>query len=927
MGDSMSAEEMRKRIQDLEREFQRLRADRDAREESERRLLGIFWESPVPTFVIDRDHILTQCNRAFERLTGLPAKDLIGSRDHWKAFYPKKRRLLADFIAEKAPEKDIVTFYGSRCRKSPVAEGAYEIEAFFPRLGEGGKWLLITAVPLKDEGGHVTGAIEILYDITERRQAEEALQDQEKKLTQIVHGSPIPTFVIDRNHVITHCNRAYENLTGLRAEDLIGTRNQWKAFFRKKKPVLGDLIVDRASEEEIAAISRGKIRKSAIAEGAYSIEAFFPDMEEKGRWLFITSAPLRDGEGMITGAVETLQDLTGRKRSEEALRTSERRYRTLLDFIPYPVAVFDLDGRVTYLNPGFTEVFGWGLEELEGKRIPFIPPELRKETIRKMKELFEKKMLLRHETKRLTRDGRILDVSIRAAFYSEFADIPAGIIAIHRDITREKRIARINEAILRISLALPGYPDLEDLLDYVNDEVKRVVGTEGSVIILLDQERQELFVLGASYDDRAAGRRAKETRFPMDQLVAGRVIRSGGPLIVNDTSGEPEFHARRDRKLGYKTRNLALAPLRSHDRINGVLCAINKKEGDFDRTDIDLLDTIAGTVALSIENARVSQELKKAYREVSGMNRAKDKVINHLSHELKTPAAVLSGAIALLKRKLAPLPEDTWAPTMEMIQRNVDRINDIQYEVGDIMEDREYRIYPFFQLILDQVTDELVTLIAQEVADEHLLERVRARIDEVFAPRELVQEKIHLHDFVARRMEALKKDYSRRRIEVVASIKPAPPVFLPKEVLQKVMDGLFRNAVENTPDEGRIEVEVRGEGDGAVLGIRDFGVGILEEDRKRIFEGFFATQETLDYSSKRPYDFNAGGKGADLLRMKIFSERYGFKIDMVSARCSHIPLKRDACPGRISACKPCKGPEDCRRSGGTAFTVYFPPAT
>jgi len=101
----------------------------------------------------------------------------------------------------------------------------------------------------------------------------------------------------------------------------------------------------------------------------------------------------------------------------------------------------------------------------------------------------------------------------------------------------------------------------------------------------------------------------------------------------------------------------------------------------------------------------------------------------------------------------------------------------------------------------------------------------------------------------------------------------------------------------------------------------DHGVGISGSDQQRIFEGFFSTQDPEDYSSKRPFDFNAGGKGADLLRMKIFSERYNFKIEMVSSRCGFISGNDKTCPGRISDCL-CK--EDCYTSGGTSFFLWFP---
>ncbi len=147
---------------------------------------------------------------------------------------------------------------------------------------------------------------------------------------------------------------------------------------------------------------------------------------------------------------------------------------------------------------------------------------------------------------------------------------------------------------------------------------------------------------------------------------------------------------------------------------------------------------------------------------------------------------------------------------------------------------------------------------------------------------------------------------------------------MPPGVLKKVIDGLLKNAIENTPDGGRIEVVVRPEGGGAELVVKDYGVGIREEHQARIFEGFFSTQETMDYSSGRPYSFNAGGKGADLLRMKVFSERYNFKIKMSSRRCVFLPGEGDVCPGDVTRCKHCEDEGDCMKSGGTTFSVSFP---
>jgi len=919
-------EELEQRIEELEKEAARAGTAEQALREKERFLPQMIQGSPIPTFVMNMDHTITYCNKAFENLIGVSADQILGSKE-WLDAAATARPYMADFIVDRAPEEEMVWYYGRKCRKSKVIKGAYEAEAFFPKMGEKGKWLFITAAPLRDAETKLIGAIETLQDNTENRETEAALLESEKRLSQMVHGTSIPTFVINADHTIVLCNRAFERLTGIRAGQIIGTRAQWMAFYTSERPVMADFIVDGASEEDLKQRYGDRCRKSRVVDGAYEAEDFFPDLGSGGKWLFFAAAPLMDDDKRITGAIETLQDVTERRRAEEALRESEKRYRTLLDFAPYPIVVFTLEGKVSYLNPAFSEVFGWSLDELEGRTIPYVPPGMEPETTRGIKQLFENKVILREETKRMTKDGRSLDVIVRAAVFSVSQGEPEGELVILRDVTQEKRIARNNEAMLRISMALPEYPDLQDLLYYINSEVKSLLGTEGYITVLHDEMKNDLFILGAAYDDMDTEKRASEIRFSMNQLVAGQIIRTGEPMILNDTSTHRPLHEERDRKLGYKTRNLVLVPLKSSDRIIGALCAINKKEGLFDQTDVEMLSMIAGTVALSLENARFSEELKKAYREVTSLNRAKDKVINHLSHELRTPVAILSGSLNILTRRLAALPKETWKPTLERLQRNLDRVVDIQYQVQDIMENKQYRTRGLLTSMIDQCGDELETLLAEECGEKGVIQKIRKRVDELFTVKETASKELRIEQEVKERLEQLKPHFAHRELDIATHTEPTPPISIPPDVLNKVIDGLVRNAIENTPDEGKLEIHVRKKNEGAELIVRDYGVGITEDAQRRIFEGFFTTQDTMAYSSKRPFDFNAGGKGADLLRMKIFSERYNFKVDMVSSRCRFLAKDTDVCPGRISACPHCSKVENCHASGGTTFTIYFPPGS
>ncbi|BCS52485.1 diguanylate cyclase [Geobacter sp. SVR] len=162
-----------------------------------------------------------------------------------------------------------------------------------------------------------------------RKQIEEDLRESRKRLAQIVEGFAVATFVIDARHTITHWNRACANITGVSAEEMIGTRHHWRAFYSTERPVMADLIVDGISEEFLIRNYARECRRSTIIEGAYEAEDYFPHFGSGGKWLFFTAAPIRDRDGKIIGAIETLQDITERKQAEQALRESEHRYYEL----------------------------------------------------------------------------------------------------------------------------------------------------------------------------------------------------------------------------------------------------------------------------------------------------------------------------------------------------------------------------------------------------------------------------------------------------------------------------------------------------------------------------------------------------------------------------------------------------------------------
>ncbi len=313
--------------------------------------------STIPCFILDTKHRIIHWNVAIEALSGIKKSEIVGTDEQWRAFYVLRRPTLADLIVENAREEKIAQYYRERYRKSSLVAGAYEAEDFFPTFGESGTWLHFTASPIKNSHGDIIGAIETLQDITERKKAEEML-------SKIVDASNIPSFVINREHKITHWNTAIESLTGLAKKRMIGTDEQWRMFYIQRRPSLADLLVDGVSSEQIESFYKGKCKQSVLIDGAYEAEDFFPAVGDGGRWLHFTASLLTDKGGGILGVVETLQDITERKIAENALLESEKSFRDLFESAHDAIWVQDIEGNIRIANMAAANLFGETIEQL-----------------------------------------------------------------------------------------------------------------------------------------------------------------------------------------------------------------------------------------------------------------------------------------------------------------------------------------------------------------------------------------------------------------------------------------------------------------------------------------------------------------------------------------------------------------------------------
>jgi PAS domain S-box-containing protein len=195
-------------------------------------------------------------------------------------------------------------------------------------------------------------------------------ENTEEALARIINGSPVPAFVINSQHIVIHWNTALEATTGIKKEEIIGTDKHWKAFQGSQKQVLADLILDGASAAEIEDRYQGKSCKSQLIEGAFEAEDYFPDSPGVGgKWLHFTASPIRDKDQKIIGVIETLEDITERKKAEQALRESESNYRNLFESALDAIWVFELKGNIQAANESAARLTGYSVKELDQSNI------------------------------------------------------------------------------------------------------------------------------------------------------------------------------------------------------------------------------------------------------------------------------------------------------------------------------------------------------------------------------------------------------------------------------------------------------------------------------------------------------------------------------------------------------------------------------
>ena len=699
----------------------------------------------------------------------------------------------------------------------------------------------------------------------EREEAQIGLKKSEDDVHALLNATTDIAFLMDKDGVILAANESAARAYHTTVQNILGT-----AVYDLIPPSLAQFARTKADE---AIRSGAPVRFVA---------------EWRDRFLDHSLYIVSDENGQVTRIAVYVRDVTRRRQMEAKLQQAEEKYRKIYENATEGIFQATLDGRFITANPSLARIHGYDTPEELIESITDIGTQLYVDPADR-DDLVE---LLRihgavqnYEVKMRRHDGTIHWVSINSRVARER---PEGVIyheGTMRDISKRKEAEdALAESEERYRTAIEHSNDGVAIIrqgqhQYVNKRFVEMFGYDSSAEII-----GKPVTIVVHPDDQERVKSINHRRWKGETVPSRYEFKS----ITKD--GRTIFIEVSATGIIYRNEPVSLVYLRD-----------------------------------VTERKLAEEALLRSHKELEQLNRVKTKAVNHISHELKTPLAVIQGNLRVLQRKIeASSLGSSFKGILAALERNAERLLRIQRETDEIFRTSQ-------ELEATTLTDELDILrqrmdgfgnVPAEVwshwgALKEWLNQYISGGTELFQP-------VDLYPFAQLAVEKTRQRAAHRHVELCVQGESDLYIYMDPRIVSEIIEGLLKNAIENTPDGGLVTVTVEEKENRIWIHVADTGVGIPEEAQPYVFDGLFHTEETELYSSKNPYDFGAGGKGLELLRMKLYARRFGFELSMKSKRCCYIPTDQGLCPGDISLCDHCKAAKDCADSGGSTFSVSFP---
>jgi len=542
----------------------------EALRESEERFRTLFDHAADYILIIDPFHedgpIIVDANESAFKMHGYTREELIGKPitfldDPSQQKYIKER-------SKRIMKGEPITFETIHVRK------------------DGSKFPVeVSARLIKIAGKPYIFAIE--RDITERKQADKTLRESEERYRNLVENSPMPILIHSEGKAV-FVNPALVKLMGGKSE----------------KDFLGDIVLNWV-HPDYREIVANRIRQ-VYKEGKTADTLEEKLIRRNGTIIYVEvkATPITYQGKPASQVVFT--DITQRKRTEEALRESEQRYRLLFDLLPYGGEVLDPKGYIINCSPSTARMLGYELNELIGKHIiQFLHPE----SVKIFKEKFQNLLKGKREDAEvcmIRKNGSQLAV-LRAAqpIFNDRGEV-TGILALSVDISHRKQAETIRQIMYNIANAVNTTRSTIDLYQVIEKELSKILNTKNLFIGLYDKNTDTIsFPFMQDEKDRFE-------KVPTGKTMSSLVIKGNKSILATEKQIK---HLAREGKIkivGTLSKCWMGVPLRVDGEVIGVMVVQDyESESAFDISDLELLEFVSNQVAISIKKKQTDDEIRK----------------------------------------------------------------------------------------------------------------------------------------------------------------------------------------------------------------------------------------------------------------------------------------------------------------------------